>query len=410
MTLDNGIKQERFDKVNYFLILVIAITLPFGFLFKINSLFSILLVVAWLFQFKLSLKSALIRIFISFYILHVIGACYSSNLDQALFELEKKIGFLLFPLVLSAIPTIKKKYFINILAGFVTSCFVATLTCLSYATYHYLSTGSYDHFFYFPLAEIVRMHPIYLAMYTCFAIFIVVHLYFKETFWQSQYKKLVFAGVIGYFFLILFLLSARSVIMAFGIISVVAIIVYSFQKKQLLIGLGTIAALFIIASSLVYFIPTNLERFKEAINYKSQYSIDKQWGGRSLRLLKWDCSIDIIKQNMLFGVGTGDAQDELQKCYEQKNYTPLLFWENVKFNAHNQYLQTAIDLGLIGLILFLACIIVPLLNAIRHQNYLFISFVTLFALCCITESMLELNKGIIFFTFFTSLFTYHSKA
>jgi hypothetical protein len=28
----------------------------------------------------------------------------------------------------------------------------------------------------------------------------------------------------------------------------------------------------------------------------------------------------------------------------------------------------------------------------------------LFALCCVTESMLEANKGIMFFTFFTSFF------
>ncbi len=158
--------------------------------------------------------------------------------------------------------------------------------------------------------------------------------------------------------------------------------------------------------ALILFIPSNLDRFKEAINYKSQYEIDKQYGGRSTRELIWSCSIQVIKNNILFGVGTGDTQDELQKCYkidEDKNWA-LLYRPDFQYNAHSQYLQTFIDLGLFGFVGLLLCILIPACIAVKNKNYLMLSFIALFSIACITESMLELNKGIVFFSFFISLF------
>lgn len=394
-------------KVNYFLILAIAVTLPFGFLLKINNLFSILLLVAWLFQFRISWSNKLMYVFVAFYLLHVIGISFSSNVNQAFFELEKKISFLIFPIVLSGIPNIGKKQFNYILIGFALSCFFASVICISYAFYQYIATGTREYFFYYPLTDIIGTHPIYLAMYVCFDIFILVHLYLVEDYEQTRIRQLLFAAVIGFFIIILFLLSARAEIAAFSIIALAAIFLYFFKRKELWKGLGIMTLLLVVFAGLIYFIPNNLERFKEAINYKGEYSINKQWGGRALRLLKWDCSLDVIKGNFLFGVGTGDAQDELQKCYQSKNYFPLLHWEDMKYNAHNQYLQSALDLGLIGLSLFLLCLFVPAYWALKSGNCLFLSFIALFAICCITESMLEVNKGIVFFTFFTSLFMSH---
>jgi O-antigen ligase len=108
----------------------------------------------------------------------------------------------------------------------------------------------------------------------------------------------------------------------------------------------------------------------------------------------------------LIGVGPGDTQDELQKCYqldEDKNWA-LLYRPDFQYNAHSQYLQTFIDLGIVGLLLFLATLVVAAFIAIKHYDYLFLSFVVLFSFACLTESMLELNKGIVFFSFFISLF------
>src|SRR5882762_8685595 len=169
--------KEYLERFNYLLLLAIAATLPFEFHAKINTLFIILLIVNWLLQWKFSFGSTLLKLFVLFYLLHVVGILFSSNTHQALFELEKKLSLLIFPLVLSGIPALSPKQFRNILIAFVASCFVASVICLGYATYQYLTNHTSEYFFYHPLAETVGMHGNYLAMYVCLCLFILFYLY-----------------------------------------------------------------------------------------------------------------------------------------------------------------------------------------------------------------------------------------
>ncbi len=391
------------NQLNHYLLLGVAVTLPLG-TYRFNNLFIILLIVNWLMRFQFSVKNKYIYVFGGYYLLHVFGILYSDNITQALFELEKKIGFLAFPLILYN-SDLTKKQLRFILIGFVISCLAVSGVCLGNAIYQYFASGSTEFFFYYPFTEIIGIHPIYLSMYICFSIFIVLYLY-TTTVSPSPLQRIVCAITLIEFVLIIFLLSARAEIVAFSLILFLGIIIYYKRKGALMKAAVLIAGMLLIFAGLVYFNPVNRERFKEAINYNSEYSIDKQWGGRALRFLKWSCSIEIIEHNLLWGVGSGDAQDELQKCYEDRHYSALLFWPDIKYNAHNQYLQTAISFGVIGLSLLLACFGGAAYEGVRQKDYLFISFVLLFCMACVTESMLEVNKGINFFTLFASVFLY----
>ena len=399
--------KQLLERLNYLSLLGLVATFPFGI--KINNLFLILFAITWLFQFRFSIRNNLILYCLgALYFFHVLGVLYSVNVEQALFELEKKIGLVLFPLIFSNLNNIDSKKYRTVLLVFVVTCCIALLILFSHATYQYINSHTTDFFFYDSLTDFIGIQPMYLSMYVCFSIFILVYL-ISVIEVRNLSLKILYIVVFGFLIVSMFFLSARIVILSFCLISFFGIMIYFTRRKEIKKGIGIISLMVLVVFSLIYFIPTNRERFKEAINYKGEYSIDKQWGGRSLRLLKWDCSVYIIKNNLLFGVGTGDAQDELQKCYETKLYTPLLFWPDVKFNAHNQYLQSAIDLGLVGLSLFLLCLIVQVHRALLNKNYLFISFIALFSICCLTESMLERNKGIVFFAFFASLFMYQNK-
>lgn len=379
-------------------------TLPFSM--KLNNLFVILLFVNWAFQRKHTFRINLILLPAIFYTLHIGGLFYSSNIHQGLFELEKKVGLFVFSLVLSNSSDLNRKEFNQILLSFVLACTLASLICLTHASYQYAINGSVEYFFYHSLTEIISMHAIYMAMYISFSILILVKFYLAKESATTKLKSIVYFITLLYLLIFLFLLSARLVIVAFILISFCGFIFYGYKRSALLKMSAISALLGFIFISLILFIPGNLERFKEAINYKSQYTIDKQYGGRSTRELIWSCSIQVIEKNILFGVGPGDTQDELQKCYkldEDKNWA-LLYRPDFQYNAHSQYLQTFIDLGLLGFIGFLLCLSVPTYIAIKNKNYLMLSFIALFSIACMTESMLELNKGIVFFSFFSSFF------
>ncbi len=119
--------------------------------------------------------------------------------------------------------------------------------------------------------------------------------------------------------------------------------------------------------------------------------------------------MDILKENWLTGVGVGDSQDELQIAYEKRQFYFASRYN--KYNAHNQYIQQAIASGIAGLIVFLACILAPLLYFIGQRDKLiYILFLFCFAFICITESVLETSKGVIWYSFFNSIFVFNKKS
>jgi O-antigen ligase len=120
----------------------------------------------------------------------------------------------------------------------------------------------------------------------------------------------------------------------------------------------------------------------------------------SVRVLIWQAATEIIKDNFIFGVGTGDVKDVLLEKYKEKGMTGAL---SERLNAHNQFLQTFIALGLPGIILLLSSFIFPFILAFRKKNFIYIVFLVIVFINFLTESMLETIAGVLFYAFFNSL-------
>lgn len=398
------------NKNHFFLLVLYAVSLPFNAPYsKLTTVIMLLLAANWLAHRKFSFRNDSLLLMLSFYMLHAVGLAYTENMTQGIFELDKKIGFLILPIVLSG-STITRVQLDKILRAFSASVLLASIICLVYATHQYLRNRSSDVFFYHSLTEIVDMHAIYMAMYVSFAVFIIVSQYWQAMVGGSVFKKSLIITILAYFLVFLFLLSARTVILGFTSIIFVGLLYWGYMKKRLLMAGAVIFLLFLVFAALIFFNENNRERFKEAINYKSEYGIDKQYGGRSTRELIWSCAGKVIVERPLFGAGTGDAQDVLQACYIKEVYHPLTYQPDMQYNAHSQYLQTLVDLGATGLALLLLMLVSTVTKAAKNRDYLFLSFLSLFGFACITESMLELKQGITFFTFFFALFVCASSS
>jgi O-antigen ligase len=115
--------------------------------------------------------------------------------------------------------------------------------------------------------------------------------------------------------------------------------------------------------------------------------------------------MEVITCNLIFGVGIGDATAELQKARD------TLWHEYVfAYNSHNQYLQTALELGMIGLLVLLICIAIPSVISLQRNNFLYLIFIISFFLPSVIESTFGLQKGTLYYGFFNSfLFLYGSK-
>ena len=124
---------------------------------------------------------------------------------------------------------------------------------------------------------------------------------------------------------------------------------------------------------------------------------EQEVDGITARIILWKSALNLFKNNPVLGVGTGDIKDELMQ-----EYLKFDFQEGVqkKFNCHNQYLQFAATLGIIGILVFLMIFVIPLKEAYQAKNIVVILFLMLVLGNVFFESMLETNAGLLFFCFF----------
>ena len=342
-------------------------------------------------------------LFVGVYLIHVAGLFNSENFDQGTFELEKKLAMLIFPMAIYFSPRMEWRKIKNVLLSFAGSCVIVMIVCFLVAVYRWYDKSDILYFFYHTLSETVGMHASYLSMYCCFSIAILLFLTHREgNFGQSRKHKVLIIIAIMILILGVLLLSARMQLL----ILFLGLILYAFVRLVRKYGLAKslIGSMLIglIAIFITLLFPLNRERFKQVINYRNEYSISSKWGEQQFRVLIWSCAYEIIKSKPIAGVGTGDGEDMLQDCYLKNEYGSLTYFPNSRFNAHNQFLETAIQLGIGGLLILILSTIIPLYRAWRQENVFYVVFILIFMLSCMTESMLESQSGIIYFAFFNS--------
>jgi O-antigen ligase len=134
--------------------------------------------------------------------------------------------------------------------------------------------------------------------------------------------------------------------------------------------------------------------------------------GSGVRLIMWTIATQVLKEHP-FGVGTANVDDYLfSKLTKLKQHTLA----NKYYNPHNQYLQSGIEIGVIGLAVLLLLLIKATNLAWKQRNYLLLFIVVNLAFNMLFESMLQRQSGIVFYTFwitflvvYTTYFTTNTK-
>jgi O-antigen ligase len=283
-----------------------------------------------------------------------------------------------------------------------------------------------------------------------------MYLFIKEGF-ISKWKAYTVV-VIQIIFVIL--LSSRMQILIMILMIPAFLIAYYAKRKQLLRGLlytGLILSFSILSFSiLIISAPKQLikHRYKAMFSQINSIGIDN--GNLDVRKYIWDAGIDIIEKNWLFGVGSGDIKDKLLSRYSKQIYkkpntdnlvdsTILQIQNNNKtvsylrekaissnktfekelrdhaeyvlirknnryknslkreYNFHNQYLQTFGKIGVFGLLILCYLLAYLFILSIKRQDYLTVFFLFIVGASFLTESMLERQAGVAFFSFFYSL-------
>lgn len=379
--------------------LLVAFLMPLSH--KITVYAIMLFVLSWLLSGQWlnnaisAIKNSVFIILVTFFLLHLIGLLYSSNMHAGWFDIEVKLTMILFPLVffLSDFLTEQKRKYL--LLTFVIGTTVALFVCIGAAFYEYYA-NNVNNFFYMKLS--IVHHPTYFAMYICFSLAVILKYLFYDESEISKFLKSLFVILILLFAVFIYMLSSKAGIIIFFVTLAAMSLPALFKKNKRIFA----SYVLMFAAFQIWFSLTQNMRFEtvsKSVATAEQNVTTAESNG--VRVLIYEAAIYIIKSNYAIGVGTGDIKDELLLEYKVRNMKGA--FEN-KLNAHSQFLETFIGQGIAGISLLLLLFLIPFLNSIKTRDWLLMTFVFVVALNFLTESMLNTQAGVVFFAFFYSFF------
>lgn len=382
------------------LLYIFSFTLPFSI--KVSNIILVALSALLIFRkkyisdLKESLDNKILLLFSSLFLMYLLSWLWSQNERIAGFILEKHLSLILIPLILIPYKNkIQSAQIQKVLTFFVAGLLTAMLwITLNFLLEYFNSSGSMDVFYFFreEAVDFVQLHPTYLAMYLVFAISILI-----TAISRARGKVIALYIVLVLVMLAFILLSGARM----PLISLAAVIVYFLFKwfytgrikvKYLATGLVGLSILLLGAIQT----PIVQKRIDEIKYTRFEPPTGIHFNSVNLRVAQFLCSKEILSKNWLSGVGLGDVQDVLNECYRSHDWSPALYERN--YNAHSQYFQTFLTAGILGIILLISIFISLFFYFLK--NTILIALIINFSICCLTESMLEKNKGLVFFVFF----------
>lgn len=343
--------------------------------------------------------------FLLLFLWQVVGLFFADFLNVGIELIFRRLSFLLFPLVLFY-PGIKITRNINLIIRLFAVCtFLYIIYCFGNAMHNSLTVKegrwifnpyhedyTYENFFFGArLSDIV--HPTYLSMYVLLAILISFEAIYDNS--LKMIKRFIWLIISVVFIIVIYLLSSRAGLLAALIVLSLYFILKLYKKISKWIILSVLVIL--MSGSVVLIIRNS--RISYSVEEISKTNLNETLK-KDIRLGIWESAIVVIKQNLIVGVGTGDASEELKKEYKRQGYVEG-YYDNL--NAHNQFLEILLENGLIGLIFFLFILGYICNIAISQQNLLLGLFIIMMAIFFMFETMLNRLAGITFFPFFSFL-------
>jgi O-antigen ligase len=183
-------------------------------------------------------------------------------------------------------------------------------------------------------------------------------------------------------------------------------LVYAYKKKIIKIYFLLILVLAVGGmSSYMFTIPKFKHRFDNLVNVLShRENIDySKKESSTLRFSAIKASLIIIEDNWLYGVGTGDVVDELEKCYEENDFESAMTKHT---NPHNQFIRSFVTSGIFGLISILLVFFVLAKSSLKNRSLLGFLYFVMMAFIFLFDDVFIFRDGVLFFSFFAPYFVF----
>ena len=327
--------------------------------------------------------------FILYYILILLGMLWTDNTAFGFSKLENKLSFLLLPILFSFSKfSITRNKLIQVFIFSLSLSLIINYGIVVYETIFLNQSTLYEGLINANFSHL--MHRSYYCNYLVVGCIILLNRFLKED------KSWIDIVLFVFFSAAIFQTLAKSGILIYLILIPLFVIWKLIKRKQytmigicLLVLVSTITLLIQVENPVktrFKMIPDAIEHFKSKSNPSSE--------SNTSRLLMWSTSIDVFKEAPFNGVGTGDYDDELTEKNRRYGNTGVV---KHRYNSHNQFLNTMVQLGLLGLMTLMMIFLTGFKKAIQEKDLLLLFTLMAFLLNFLFESFIESQAGIILF-------------
>lgn len=247
------------------------------------------------------------------------------------------------------------------------------------------------------------MHHGYLSMYVLMSMAYLAYLALHSEVVGIRHKSLVYTVLVVSelaFTAYLFILQSRSGILGLMLLAVGVLLLVFIKLRRYRLGVVLLSCFAVVVAVTVLTVPSSQRRLADTLGKVATHDQSDE------RYIISRASMNVVKANMPWGVGAGDRVDELVAEYQRMG-AEKQYWR--RYNPHNQFVDTLMTTGVLGLLVLLAIVILPTVECLQLKDYLFLAFLLIVSLSAMFESILERQMGINFFCFFYCMFIVENK-
>ena len=398
--------------VSYYLILLFLVCLPFDQFYSSVTLIC-LTVHTVLTGTKASFRMLLdkrVLVLQALYWLTLLGTVYTRYPGEALGEWVQQLPLLLWPWLACVLQPVLRERKTELLGAFVLSgcAVVGYLFWTAFRTIHYfhMPIGALFSSFFVNqnFSKPLDLHATYLSMYLalslvfCLTAVVGVGSAIRKT-GLILASLVLLAGLIQ--------LTSKSVLGATWVVLVIGVPVFLFpaRRRAAAFRVTAILTFTLVLGSLL--LQASSFRGRIVDDLTRDFVQDRRADPlNEPRMVRWKVALGLIRSSPLVGYGSGSEMPVLKAAYYQQGlFEPYLY----ELNTHNQFLRYGVTMGVVGVLAYLGLLGFGFVQAWKYRDLVWICFLTLATVVSFAENMLDVQKGIFFFSFFFSFFFFSSS-
>lgn len=249
---------------------------------------------------------------------------------------------------------------------FILLFIIATSCTIIYTLIHHSTYDFGEKAGHWVMSPFFKDHTIYGAI-IAMIIPLLLAWYFSEK--HAPLIQISLIAMIIIVFLGLYFSYTRAAWLSVAIAIIVGLIIHFKVNFKLLLFLASVACIFLFFQwdTIQMELARNThEHTTEAFDERIQSAANVTTDASNLeRINRWNCALSMFQQRPIFGYGPGTYALEYAPFQEAKNLTIISTNFGDMGNAHSEYLGALAEMGLIGLLTFIAFVIAIFYSAIQ---------------------------------------------